>query len=119
MWTVTKEFSFEAAHSLPHLSPEHKCHHLHGHSYKVVIRCAGDLQPGLSWVVDYAEISRQMEPIIASLDHKNVNDVILIASTAENLAYWIWSKLHESLPSLSAVEVKETEKTSVVYQPRK
>lgn len=118
MWKVTKQFSFEAAHSLPHLPATHKCHHLHGHSYGVTVVCEGDLDPEKSWVVDYADISAIMQPIIQSLDHQNLNDVLGIATTAENLAFWIFMKLRDSLPSLSEVHVQETKNTNVVYRPR-
>lgn len=117
MWTVTKEFSFEAAHSLPHLPPDHKCRHLHGHSYKVVIECCGELDPRNSWVIDYAEIADAMQPIIASLDHKNLNDVLGGTTTAEMLAFQIYEKVKTKLPNLAAVHVKETENTSVTYRP--
>lgn len=118
MWTVTKEFSFEAAHSLPHLPATHKCHRLHGHSYRVVIVCRGDLQPDYSWVVDYAEISDVMVPIVLQLDHQNLNDILGIHTTAENLAYWIYRKLMAALPTLYAVHVMETANTNVIYCPR-
>lgn len=117
MWKVTKQFRFEAAHSLPHLPATHKCHHLHGHSYAVSIECSGDLMPDKSWVIDYADIAAVMDPIISALDHKNVNDVINIASTAENLAYWIWTRIHEKIP-VTAVHVFETPTTCATYLPR-
>jgi 6-pyruvoyltetrahydropterin/6-carboxytetrahydropterin synthase len=117
MWTVTKEFRFEGAHSLPHLPPEHKCHHLHGHSYRVAIECQGDLIPDKSWVIDYADIAAAVEPLIEALDHKDINDVILIPSTAENIAYWIWAKLHHVIP-VAAVHVYETPTTCATYRPR-
>jgi 6-pyruvoyltetrahydropterin/6-carboxytetrahydropterin synthase len=31
---IFTEFNFEAAHWLPHVPPDHKCHRLHGHSYR-------------------------------------------------------------------------------------
>lgn len=79
--------------------------------------CKGDLDPTLSWVVDYAEISKAMEPILTVLDHKNVDDVILIPSTAENLAFWIYESLRKTLKFLDSVEVSETESTNVIYKP--
>ena len=41
--TVSKRFSFEAAHSLPHLPAGHKCRNLHGHSYVVEVLITGPL----------------------------------------------------------------------------
>ncbi len=118
MWTVSKEFHFDAAHSLPHLPASHKCHHLHGHTYKVVIHCRGDLIPEMSWVVDYADIKEAVQPLIDGLDHKNLNDVLVIATTAENLAYWIFRKVMVKLPSLYRVDVHETTGTCCAYCPK-
>ena len=118
MWTVTKEFSFEAAHSLPHLPESHKCHRTHGHSYRVVVVCKGDLIPDFSWVVDYADIAAATQPIIDSLDHRNINDILGMHTTAENLAYWFYRKLMKELPSLHAIHVMETANTNVIYCPR-
>lgn len=115
MWKVSKQFSFEAAHSLPHLPEGHKCRNLHGHSYGVTVVCEGWLDPEKAWVVDYADISAAMQPIIQALDHKNVNDVILITSTSENLAFWIFSQLRGKLTGLKEIQVQETRKTNVVY----
>ena len=75
--------------------------------------------PELSWVVDYAEISAAVDPLIAMLDHQNLNEVILLGhTTAENVAYWFYRKLMDALPSLYAIHVMETEKTNVIYCPR-
>ena len=32
---IFKEFTFEAAHRLPNVPPDHKCARLHGHSFRV------------------------------------------------------------------------------------
>ena len=117
MWTVSKEFRFEAAHSLPHLPDGHKCKNVHGHSYKVVVVCTGDLKPNMSWVVDYAEIKASTQPLIDQLDHQNLNDILNTHTTAENLAFWFWSRLESALP-LHSVEVWETPTTCCTFQPR-
>lgn len=108
MWTVSKEFHFDAAHSLPHLPETHKCHHLHGHTYKVVVHCSGDLIPDKSWVVDYADIKSVVQPLVDVLDHKNLNDVLNVHTTAENIAFWFYWNLREKLACLSKVDVHET-----------
>lgn len=116
MWTVSKEFRFEAAHSLPHLPETHKCHHVHGHSYKVVIHCSGWLHKELHWVVDYAEISKVVSPLIKSLDHKNLNDILPNPTTAEEIAFWFYMTLRDTLP-VSCVEVYETPTSCCSYEP--
>lgn len=111
-YTVSKRFSFEAAHSLPHLPIGHKCRNVHGHSYVVEIFCAGPLDDR-GFVIDYAELSDAMKPIVAQLDHQNLNDVLPVHTTAENLGAWIMEQLLPTLPLLTRVDVFETAKTCV------
>jgi 6-pyruvoyltetrahydropterin/6-carboxytetrahydropterin synthase len=109
-FTVSKRFSFEAAHSLPHLPMGHKCRNVHGHSYVVEVFCTGPLD-ARGFVVDFAEISDAMRPIVDALDHQNLNDVLTEYSTAENLGAWILERLAPALPTLSHVHVHETART--------
>lgn len=113
---VSKEFRFEAAHSLPHLPDDHKCKRLHGHSYRIVVICRGPLDKR-GFVVDYAEISAVVRPITeGKLDHRNVDDVLgSVYSTAENLTAWLYPKIKKALPTLYQICVSETESTWVRY----
>ena len=113
MFEVTKEFKFEAAHSLPHLPEGHKCKRLHGHSYRFVVRCVGELD-NRGFVIDYAEITQIVNPIVMMLDHHNIDEIIK-PSTAEMLAKWLYKIIKPALPQLNQVEVYETAATCVVY----
>lgn len=113
---ITKDFRFEASHSLPHLGPDHKCSRLHGHSYRFAVECTGDLDER-GFVIDYAEISEAVGPLLNRLDHYNLNDIIEGYSTAENLADYIYRHLERKLPTLTGIIVYETPTTSVVYRP--
>lgn len=66
------------------------------------------------WVQDYADISAVVQPLIASLDHRNINDILPMATTAENLAAWLWEQLETELPLLSRIEVRETPTSNVI-----
>lgn len=119
LFEVSKEFRFEAAHSLPHLPEGHKCKRLHGHSYRVVVICRGELDDR-GFVVDYAEIAAAVLPITdGMLDHRNLDEVLAAnrggPSTAENLAAWIYPRIKKALPSLYQIEVHETATTLVRY----
>ena len=109
-FTVSKRFTFEAAHSLPYLPVGHKCRNVHGHSYVVEVFCTGPLDER-GFVVDFAEISEAMHPVVERLDHQFLNDVLPIMTTAENLGAWIISQLAPALPTLSHVHVHETART--------
>src|SRR6185295_4318434 len=71
---LRKTFQFEAAHLLPRLPRTHKCRRLHGHSFKVEIVVAGECDPKLGWLMDYADVSAAFNPIWRKLDHYHLND---------------------------------------------
>ena len=116
---IWKEFRFEAAHQLRNVEPGHKCGRLHGHSFRVRIYVAGDLDPQKGWVQDFAEIKTTFTPILKeSLDHHFLNDIrgLEESPTSENLAIWIWDQLRPRLPLLSGVEVAETCTSGCIYR---
>ena len=115
-YTVTKTFSFEAAHSLPHLRHDHKCSRLHGHSYRFIVEVDGE-PDDRGFVIDYAEISADVNPIVRKLDHQNLNELFDFHTTAENLAKWLFDQIREKLP-VSRIVFYETASTSVIYLPK-
>ncbi len=91
---LRKTFQFEAAHLLPHLPKTHKCRRLHGHSFSVEIVVAGECDPKLGWLMDYADISAAFKPIWEKLDHYYLNEIPGLENpTSEIVAVWIWKKL--------------------------
>lgn len=113
---IFKEFSFEAAHRLPHVPAEHKCARLHGHSFQVRVTVAGPIDPHLGWVMDFADVKRACAAVEDQLDHRYLNDIPGLENpTSEVIARWIWERLASALP-LSAVEVRETCTTGCVYR---
>ena len=107
---LTKEYRFEAAHRLPQVPADHKCSRMHGHGFRVEITIAGEVDPQMGWVVDYADITAKVEPIIKrELDHRALNDVPGLENpTSEMLAAWLWRRLAPELPRLTAITVHET-----------
>jgi 6-pyruvoyltetrahydropterin/6-carboxytetrahydropterin synthase len=117
MVQIFKEYRFEAAHRLPHVPPDHPCSRLHGHSYRVVLRLEGPLDPQLGWVLDFAELDDAFLPLRAQLDHYYLNDIEgLDNPTCEILAQWLWRRLVDSLEGLRWVEVWETADAGCRYQ---
>jgi 6-pyruvoyltetrahydropterin/6-carboxytetrahydropterin synthase len=106
-FTVSKRFAFEAAHSLPHLPVGHQCRNVHGHSYVVEVFCSGPLD-ARGFVVDFAEISAAVKPIVDRLDHQFLNDILPVHTTAENLGAWILEQIIPALPLVTRVDVHET-----------
>lgn len=106
---VFKEFSFEAAHRLPNVPPDHKCFRLHGHSFRCEVHVSGPLDAQLGWVLDFAELKAAVQPIIGQLDHRYLNEIDGLENpTSENLAIWIWDRLRPSLPGLTRIVIRET-----------
>ena len=114
---IFKLFSIEAAHRLPNVPPDHKCGRLHGHSFGVEIHVRGETEPNTGWVLDFAEIKAAFQPLFDQLDHHYLNEVENLSNpTSENLARWIWERLHSRLPQLHTVIVKETCTSGCVYR---
>lgn len=106
---IFKEFTFEAAHRLPNLPPEHKCSRLHGHSFKAEIHVSGPVDPTLGWVQDFGDIKTVFKPYYEMLDHNYLNEIEGLENpTSEVIARWIWQKVRPQLPLLSKVVVRET-----------
>jgi 6-pyruvoyltetrahydropterin/6-carboxytetrahydropterin synthase len=106
---LRKTFQFEAAHLLPNLPADHKCRRLHGHSFRAEIAVAGECDPKLGWVMDYADMSSAFKPLFDQLDHYYLNEIPGLENpTSENVAVWIWQRLKPVLPQLVEVVVAET-----------
>lgn len=114
---IFKIFTIEAAHRLPQVPPAHKCHRLHGHSFRIEVRVEGPVDPASGWVLDFADIGRAFAPLYEQLDHHYLNDVPGLENpTSEQLARWIWQRLQPRLPLLSQVIVRETCTAGCIYR---
>lgn len=114
---IFKEFTFEAAHRLPHVPPGHKCSRLHGHSYRVEVHVRGPVGPTTGWVMDFGDLKEAFEPLRQRLDHYYLNEIEgLDNPTSEVLARWIWKRLRPTLPQLCRVQVRETCTSGCIYQ---
>jgi 6-pyruvoyltetrahydropterin/6-carboxytetrahydropterin synthase len=114
---IFKEFSIDCAHSLPHVPEGHKCKNVHGHTYKIRLTVAGELDPQLGWVMDFADLKTAFEPIKQALDHRYLNDIPGLENpTAEHIAVWIWQRIAPQVPGLKEVWVHETPSSGCVYR---
>lgn len=114
---LSKTFRFEAAHSLPNVSPDHKCAGPHGHSYQVTVTVAGEVDEKLGWVMDFDQIKKAVEPLIRQLDHTQLNEVEgLFNPTSEHIAKWLWERIRPQLPQLATVSVAESTTSLCTYR---
>ncbi|HWA80209.1 MAG TPA: 6-carboxytetrahydropterin synthase QueD [Acetobacteraceae bacterium] len=112
-------FTFEAAHRLPKTPPTHRCHRMHGHSYRVVLGLEGRVDPESGFVADFFEIEENFSPLLAELDHHCLNEIEGLENpTAENIAVWIWQRAKPALPQLTVVTVYETPDCWAEYDGR-
>ncbi len=106
---LSRKYNFSAAHYLPKAPDGHKCRRLHGHSYEIEIAVRGEVDRETGWLVDYGDIDAQVEPIVAKLDHRTLNEVYgLENATSEILCGWLWERLQGRLSGLYRVTVAET-----------
>lgn len=117
MFRISKEFHFSASHRLDHLAPDHQCARLHGHNYIVVVELAAPDLNADGFVRDYHELKPLKDYIDGQFDHRHLNDLLEVPSTAENLARHFFDWCRARWPETSAVKVSETPKTWAEYRP--
>ena len=114
---LTKDFSFEAAQTLPKVPATHKCGKMHGHSFKLEISVEGVVDPTSGWIYDHARISRAMDPLLELLDHSYLNDIPGLENpTIEIMCGWFWERLAPLLPGLSEIVIHETPSARCSYR---
>jgi 6-pyruvoyltetrahydropterin/6-carboxytetrahydropterin synthase len=117
MAEIFKEFTFEAAHRLPHVPEGHKCGRLHGHSFRVELHVVGPIEPESGWLMDFAELKEHFEPLRRRLDHNYLNEIEGLENpTSENIARWIWLQLKPTVSQLSQVVVRETCTSGCIFR---
>jgi 6-pyruvoyltetrahydropterin/6-carboxytetrahydropterin synthase len=114
---IFKEFTFEAAHRLPHVPDEHKCGRLHGHSFRVALHLTGPVELESGWLMDFGELKERFLPLYSQLDHHYLNEIEGLENpTSENIARWIWDQFKPIVPQLSQVVVHETCISGAIYR---
>jgi len=110
--SITKIFTFEAAHKLP--QHDGKCANLHGHSYKFEVTVTGEIikdGPKAAMVLDFADLSKVVNTeILEKWDHQFLNDILPFTTTAENLATEIFKILKLNNLKVTKVRLWETAK---------
>ncbi len=117
MYEITKEFKFSAGHFLGGLPATHQCSRQHGHNYVVELVLQSHDVNSIGFIVDYGDLVGFKQMIDSTLDHRNLNDILHVNPTAENLAFYLCERTNEFWwkEYVAAVKVKETDGTSAVY----
>ena len=133
---ITRKEHFNAAHKLynPKWSKEKNeevfgpCanENWHGHNFDLEVTVCGEPEPDTGFVVNFKDLGRLIkDEILEKVDHKNLNlDVdfmIGILPSCENIAIEFWKILSRKLPSITStgklykIKVTETPGNFVEY----
>jgi len=122
MYYLSVSDSFSAAHRL--CGYQGACSNLHGHNWKVRVCVKTDKLDDIGMALDFGIIKQILKDILDKFDHAYLNDVSGFETqnpTSENLARQIFERFSEKLADHHAqvheVEICESERSSVVYQP--
>ena len=117
---VYKKFNIESARSIPNLPKTHPCHHIHGHSFKIIISVKGPVNKQNGFVTDFQDIDDAFNSFKKELDHSYLNNIEGLQNpTSENICIWIWDKIQSSLPNIYKIEIKETDSTGCIYEGKR
>lgn len=109
MYYVEKKLEISASHKLK-LDYESKCENLHGHNWHIVIYCKSETLNQNGMVYDFSLIKKNIHSV---LDHKNLNDVLNVNPTAENIAKWIADRIGVTCYK---VTVQESDGNTATYE---
>jgi 6-pyruvoyltetrahydropterin/6-carboxytetrahydropterin synthase len=103
--SVTRCFTFEAAHQLP-WHPG-KCKNLHGHGYRLEVTVEGPVGDD-GMVLDFADVEAVVSrEVIARYDHTYLND-FFENPTAELIAHDVWKRLEAADLDVACIRLWET-----------
>jgi 6-pyruvoyltetrahydropterin/6-carboxytetrahydropterin synthase len=119
MYELMIESTFAAAHQVR----EHggKCENLHGHTWKVQVFVAGELNE-LGMVIDFQKIKEFFKNSLAEYDHAFLNELTdfkIENPTAENIAKNLAGKIQRQIKNekikLTKITVWESPTTAATY----
>jgi 6-pyruvoyltetrahydropterin/6-carboxytetrahydropterin synthase len=128
MFTVFKDFTFSAAHSIR--GHTRGCENLHGHNYRVRVHVAASELDELGMVVDFADLKAIAQEVLGPFDHRVINEIPpfdQVNTTAELLARHVFEEVGRRLGAerfgaegrvrVSRVEVWENDTSCAIYEP--
>lgn len=117
MYELSKQFRFDAAHTLDRIVQTESSRRIHGHSYRGEVTLRGRPDPVSGMIVDVGILEKGLESVRDALDHRFLDDINdLGPATMENLCRWIWNRLKPEFPALSKVSVyRDSNSDAVTY----
>lgn len=106
MFELSKQFIFDAAHTLDRKIETDSSRRIHGHTYLAEIAIRGPADPISGMVMDVGLLNQLLATIREGLDHRFLDEIPdLGPATMESLCAWIWRHLSPSCPALYRVTV--------------
>ena len=106
MFELSKQFRFDAAHTLERAIQTESSRRIHGHSYRAEVTVRGRPDPATGMIVDLGMLEAAVLEAHEALDHRFLDEINdLGPPTMENLCAWIWQKLSPTIANLSRVSV--------------
>lgn len=106
MFELSKQFRFDAAHTLDRSIQTESSRRIHGHSYRAEVTVRGQADAATGMIVDLGLLESTMAEVRDALDHRFLDEISdLGPATMENLSRWIWERLKPVVVNLSKVSV--------------
>jgi 6-pyruvoyltetrahydropterin/6-carboxytetrahydropterin synthase len=106
MYELTKEFRFDAAHTLEREIEAEGSRRIHGHSYRAEITLRGRPDPQSGMIIDTSILALKLAEARDALDHRFLDEINELGpATMENLCAYIWRRLQPDIPALHKVTV--------------
>src|SRR5271170_4709266 len=101
MFELSKQFYFDAAHTLQRQIETDSSRRIHGHTYRAEVTVRGRADPASGMVMDVGQLAGAVEVARGDLDHRLLDEISdLGPATMENLSMWIWRRLAPAVPGL-------------------
>lgn len=112
MFELSREFRFDAAHTLQRTVDVEPSRRIHGHSYRAEVVVRGRPDPRTGMIIDLSIFDQALEEARDGLDHRFLDEISdLGPATIENLSTWIWRKVAPVCPNLWRVTVRRDSDT--------
>jgi 6-pyruvoyltetrahydropterin/6-carboxytetrahydropterin synthase len=117
MFELSKQFRFDAAHTLERLIDTESSRRIHGHSYRAEVTVRGDPDPVTGMIIDTGLLAQKLAHARDALDHRFLDEINdLGPGTLENLCAYIWRMLEGDIPNLHSVGVlRDSTEERVTY----
>lgn len=117
MYELTKQFRFDAAHTLEREIEAEGSRRIHGHSYRAEVTLRGKPDPETGMIIDTGLLANKLAQVRDALDHRFLDEINdLGPGTMENLCAYIWRKLEDEIITLHSVAVlRDSTEDRVTY----